>query len=661
MECNRVGRRWAIAVAAVAVGALGAWAPAAGAAPNVDLLTAANLRVDGAAANDGVAFSVAGAGDVNGDGRADVIVGAPEAGDNGRALSGSAYVLFGQATPTAVDLATFTGTQTTGFRIDGAAANDEAGFSVAGAGDVNGDGRADVIVGDLAAGNNGRVGSGSAYVVFGRTATTTIDLLTFTGAQTTGFRIDGAAAGDEAGLSVAGAGDVNGDGRADVVLGAPRAANNARAGSGSAYVVFGRTATTTIDLLTFTGAQTTGFRIDGAAAMDGAGVSVGGTGDVNGDGRPDVIVGAAGAGNNARAGSGSAYVVFGHSAGSAVDLAGFNGTQATGFRIDGAATNDLAGGAVAGAGDVNGDGRPDVIVGAGAADNNGRTNAGSAYVVFGRAVATTIDLAGFDGTQTTGFRIDGAAAGDAAGISVAGAGDVNGDARADVIVGAIGADNNGRAESGSAYVVLGRAAGPTIDLLGFDGTQTTGTRIDGAAAGDGAGRSVAGGADLNGDGAPDVIVGAPAAGNNGRANSGSAFVSFSPPPVRPVVAPPAPAPAAIAAPVTLRALVAIRAQRLATALRRGLVVRVSCSTACAVQGQARLDAAVRRRLRLGAISATGAATLRRAGTVAVRLRFTAATRRALRRSRRVVLTVRVDATAPGQRPTTLRRRIVLRR
>ena len=133
---------------------------------NVDLLTAAGVRIDGAAASNVAGWSVAGAGDVNGDGIDDVIVGAQQASNNSRSLSGSAYVIYGTtgASPAGVDLANL---GARGFRIDAAVAGDQAGFSVAGAGDVNGDGVDDVIVGATGADNNSRSNSGSAYVIYG--------------------------------------------------------------------------------------------------------------------------------------------------------------------------------------------------------------------------------------------------------------------------------------------------------------------------------------------------------------------------------------------------------------------------------------------------------------------------------------------------------------
>ena len=179
-----------------------------------------------------------------------------------------------------------------------------------------------------------------------------------------------------------------------------------------------------------------------------------------------------------------------------IDLSTLNGT--TGFRLSGAAAGDSSGVSVASAGDVNGDGFADVIVGASLADPNG-SGSGASYVVFGKAggFASNVGLSSLDGS--TGFRLSGAAAGDLSGISVASAGDVNGDGFTDLIVGAIGADPNG---SGASYVVFGKAGGfaSNIELSGLDGS--TGFKLSGVAAGDRSGFSVASAGDVNGDGSP---------------------------------------------------------------------------------------------------------------------------------------------------------------
>jgi hypothetical protein len=503
------------AVQAIFVGLLLLVPAGSARADSVDLLTQANVRIDGAAAGWEVS-SVAGAGDVNGDGLSDVVIGSRLAGNLGRWRSGATYVVYGSATMASLDLAALDPAR--GFRVDGPADSD-SGAAVAGAGDVNGDGYDDVIIGAPHALINWNVFAGAAFVVYGSPAAGNVDLADL---GSRGFRISGDTSHAFAGDSVAGAGDVNGDGYDDVIVGMPGANHNDRYKSGSAYVLYGASTGTDIDLSTLDPGQ--GFRMDGPTFDDEAGKSVNGAGDINGDGYDDVIVGAPFTGNNARDRSGSAYVVYGSPAPVGVDLLALD--PARGFRIDGAARGDVAGVAVAGAGDVNGDDHADVVVGVANADNNGRTNSGSVYVVYGSPAPTGVDLAAVSSAE--GFRIDGAATRDGAGLSAAAGGDVDGDGLDDVIVGAPGADNNGRNLSGSAYVLYGSAAASTVDLATL--SPARGFRIDGAAADDQAGQPVAGAGDVDGDGGADIIVGAHYASNNDRVRSGSAYLLFGTPP-----------------------------------------------------------------------------------------------------------------------------------
>jgi len=434
---------------------------------DIDLssLGSSGFRIDGAAAGDNSGWSVASAGDVNGDGRADVIVGAPYADPPSRNAAGSSYVIYGTASPSNVNLASLDGSS--GFRIDGAAAGDNSGISVASAGDVNGDGRADLIVGAYYADPFSRNLAGSTYVVYGNASPSDVDLSAL-GAR--GFRIDGAGAGDNSGKSVASAGDVNGDGLADVIVGAPYADPAgliSRSNAGSSYVVYGNASPSDVDLSSL---GSGGFRIDGDSrhAGDNSGWSVASAGDVNRDGFADVIVGAPYADPSSGSSAGSSYVIYGKAAPSDVDLsfAGFSG-----FRVDGAAAGDQSGWSVASAGDVNGDGLADVIVGAPYADPSSRADAGSSYVIYGKASPSDVDLSSLG---SSGFRADGGAAGDLSGYSVASAGDVNGDGRADVIVGAPLANPSSRSGAGSSYLF-----GFGTALVSYPGaiTATVGTPI----------------------------------------------------------------------------------------------------------------------------------------------------------------------------------------
>lgn len=482
--------------------------PTAAVGQDVDLgnLGDRGFRIDGIDANDGSGGSVSGAGDVNGDGLADVIVGARYADPGGDSYAGETYVVFGRPGGGVVDLATL---GSGGFRIDGIDPGDESGISVSGAGDVNGDGLADLIVGADGGDPGGDSSAGEVYVVFGKSDGATIDLASL-GAR--GFRIEGIDPNDRAGASVSGAGDVNGDGLSDLVVGARMAGSGSATGVGEAYVLFGRSSTATVDLANL-GAG--GFRIDGRSAFDAMGTGVAGAGDVNGDGLGDLIVGAPGAGPGETV-TGTAFVVFGKTDSAPVSLASLG---AAGFRIDGIEPRDRTGFAVSGAGDVNGDGLADLIVGAPGPDPTGIIDLGASFVVFGKADSAPVSL----GTLGPGgFRINGVEVGDLTGRSVSGAGDVNGDGFADLIVGAQRRSRLAFA-GGESYVVFGKSGTGAVDLANLG---DAGFRMPGVETFDGVGASVSGAGDVNGDGLADVIVGAPDRIAGGDPSAGSSYVVF---------------------------------------------------------------------------------------------------------------------------------------
>jgi FG-GAP repeat len=388
--------------------------------------------------------------------------------------------------------------QNSDARVLGDRSNDHAGAAISAAGDINGDGRRDFVVG---APGNDRSGknAGAAYVIFGPVRQSVTDLRA---PLASGFVIRGAHAGDRAGLAVGGAGDVNSDGFDDLLVGAPF--NDATGhNAGCVYIVFGSRSMTSVHLDAL---GRRGYSIKGEGSDAVLGTSVANAGDTNDDGLSDAIIGSLGtyAGREA---AGSAFIVYGKTSNKAIRL----DQSYDGFRIGGETAGDAAGYAVSGASDVNSDGLLDVVIGAPFADYNGRRDSGSAYVVFGRATPTDIDLSQLG---AFGFRIDGSTAppcaycsGNETGVSVGGGRDVNGDGFDDVIVGAWRAHDSGDIEAGSAYVVYGGAAPGRVDLAepGF------GIRLSGANAFHAAGAVVALVKDVNDDLVPDVVIGAPGA------------------------------------------------------------------------------------------------------------------------------------------------------
>lgn len=413
------------------------------------------FRIDGSAAGDFSGISVSAAGDINGDGFNDILIGAALSDAGGPSNAGSAYVIFGRASgfPPTFSLSSLNGTN--GFRLDGVGANNNAGISVSAAGDVNGDGFADLVVGA----NNANAAAGYSYVVFGKAAGWAASQSLSTLDGTNGFRLDGPGINERSGFSVASAGDVNGDGVADLLIGGYLASPGGRTEAGASYVVFGKTSawSATINLSTLDGSN--GFRLEGAAAGDWAGYSVASAGDVNGDGIGDLIIGAQSANVGPLTAAGASYVVFGKTSGwaSTINLSALSG--ADGFRIDGVSLQSRSGFSVASAGDVNGDGFGDLIVGAFLASPPGRTEAGSSYVIFGKASGWTATFALSSLNGANGFRLDGPASGDNSGGSVASAGDVNNDGFDDIIVGAERTTVAGRIDTGASYVVFGKSTG----------------------------------------------------------------------------------------------------------------------------------------------------------------------------------------------------------
>jgi hypothetical protein len=477
--------------------------------------------LDGATAGEQSGIAVSVAGDINGDGIDDLIIGADLAETNGL-LTGRSYVVFGSTAgfSTPLNLADLDGSN--GFIIDGEAELDYAGRSVSFAGDINGDGIDDLLIGAFGAQTSG-TRTGRSYVVFGSTGnfSSPFDLSLLNGLN--GLWLNGEFADDRSGVAVSGAGDINGDGIDDLIIGAIGADPNG-AGSGRSYVVFGSDGglPNPFNLATLNGLN--GFVLNGEAAGDALGRSVSAAGDINGDDIDDLIVGSPFADSDGTD-SGRSYVIFGSDQGlpNPFNLSTLNGQN--GFAIDGEASRERLGTSVAAAGDINNDGIEDLVIGAYLADpDDARSYAGRSYVLFGSDTGwpDSVDLSKLNGTN--GFVINGESPGDFLGRSVSAAGDVNGDGIEDLVIGADGADPNGGL-SGRSYVVFGSRTGfpNPLELSALDGQN--GFVINGEAAGDALGFSVSAAGDLNADGLDDLIIGANRADSNG-VDAGRSYVVF---------------------------------------------------------------------------------------------------------------------------------------
>lgn len=340
--------------------------------PPVIGLADADVRFDGRAANGYAGWALDGPGDVNGDGFDDLLISAYGIDLPGIADVGETYLVFGGASlPSVINLTN------ADVRFNGLNASDLSGYAASGAGDVDGDGYADLLIGAYGGDPSG-LSSGETYLVFGGPALPAIMSL-----ADADVRIDGLIAGDNSGRSVQAAGDVDGDGYDDLLVGAHLADPNGPT-SGEAYLVRGGPG-----LPEVLGLANADVRFEGTSSGDIAGYAVAPAGDVDGDGHADLLIGAPEASPAAGAQAGEVALVLG-----GPGLPPVVTMSEADLRFEGNAAGDRAGVSVHSAGDFNGDGFDDLLVGAYGTDISGLDDAGQTHLILGDDLRAQVTVLG---------------------------------------------------------------------------------------------------------------------------------------------------------------------------------------------------------------------------------------------------------------------------
>lgn len=402
-------------------------------------------------------WSVARAGDFNGDGIDDLVVGAPHVGGQASG-AGSIYLIYGRAQfPATIDLSSLDGF---GFRLTALNAGANFGLSVS-SGRFNNDGFSDLVIGEYSGIANGR-----AWIVFGQAGPPAFPVQTITGLGLTGspraVALTGPSNGSRFGWAVRGMPDTNGDGIGDLAVGAPLH----DAESGATYVVFGRADTAgglafaaSEPITGFTTAQGMQFNGNGSTALAGGRLgSALATGDFNADGRPDLAMGSPLADAAGRNQAGAVLVVWGTGGNAPTFNRAVADLIAPGLAIafNGAGAVNYTGAALGTPGDTDGDGIDDLLIGAHNAANGALAAAGRLHLVYGRPLASPLpsitDLAALENGRGAEYRGDTASG--FAGFAIGQRGDFNGDGRGDLLVGAFRANAPGFNAAGLGYLVL---------------------------------------------------------------------------------------------------------------------------------------------------------------------------------------------------------------
>ena len=439
-----------------------------------------DFRAYGTAANYAVGTSIANNGDFDGDGYDDVVVGQAFYDISPYTDNGAVHLWYGP-----VDSSDALGTADLLVTGANTLSSDQFGWATRFVGDVDGDGTDDLVSSSWKADTTD---AGRAYLFLGGTSPTSITDAFATFSTTTSSSYAG---------SVVDGADVDGDGRGDVLVAAyGRTSSSGGVGLWRAGDIGGGAE----DLATNASLFITHPTVGGALGYGAALVP-----DLDGDGLPDLVAGAPAI--SGASSPGAAYVFYGLDA-----LSGTVASSAADATITGTTNGDRFGLAVAGLGDVDGDGQNDLAVTADRADLSA-TDAGAAYVF-------TTPPTGSVAAATASSILTGGAAADYFGRSVAGVGDVNGDGLAELFVGATGYDDGAFAGAGAVYLVYGPPTAGTSSANAYD------FRMTGANTADAVGYAVTGGGDVNGDGLADYMTSSTSWDGFGYLNAGGSWLYY---------------------------------------------------------------------------------------------------------------------------------------